>query len=93
MYCNGNTILRSLPKINAYAYLLKKRLVLENFKYILRVWFSKDICYSFRPDVLENKVLDFINEINLKRETPLYSKKQKRNLAGQLSKDSDNFLS
>jgi len=70
-------VLRSIPQILAYAYMIKERLGLKNFKNVLCVGFTKDVAWSFNPSILEAEVLDFINHMNLSRKSPLYSKKNK----------------
>ena len=70
-------VLRSIPQILAYAYMLKERLGLKGFKNVLCVGFTKDIAWSFNPSILEAEVIDFINYANQTRKSPLYSKKNK----------------
>jgi len=70
-------IFRSLPQILAYAYMLKERLGFQNFDKILCVGFSKDVVWSFTPDILENEILQFIEELNSHRTIPLKSRRWK----------------
>ena len=70
-------VLRSIPQILAYAYMIKQRLGLEGFKNVLCVGFTKDVAWSFNPSILEVEVIDFINYANTTRKSPLYSKKNK----------------
>jgi len=77
-------VLRSVPQILAYAYMIKQRLGLKGFKNVVCVGFTKDIAWSFTPSILEAEVLDFINNTNLSRKTPLYSKKNKEKVASDL---------
>lgn len=79
-----NEVLRSIPQILAYAYMIKQRLGLGGFKNILCVGFTNDIAWSFNPSILEAEVLDFINYTNLSRKSPLYSKKNKGNAVSDL---------
>ena len=76
-----NEVLRSVPQILAYAYMLKQRLGLKGFKNVVCVGFTKDIAWSFNPSILETEVLDFINYANFSRKTPLYSKKNREKVA------------
>ena len=77
-------ILRSIPQILAYAYMIKQRLGLKGFKNVVCVGFTKDIAWSFKPSILEAEVLDFVNNANLTRKSPLYSKKNKGKVASNL---------
>ena len=64
-------IIKSLPQICAYAYMLKQRLGLIDFNKIMCVGFSKDVVWSFHPQILERELLNFITEMNAKRNFPL----------------------
>ena len=64
-------ILKSFPQISVYAYMIKDRLGLKDFSKTICVGFSKDVTYSFTPVILENELLEFINDVNSKRNSPL----------------------
>ena len=70
-----NEIFKSIPQICAYAYMIKQRLGFPTFTKILCVGFSKDVAWSFDPNILEKEILQFIKFINSKRKAPLQSKR------------------
>lgn len=76
---NEIKIFKGLPQIMAYGLMLKERLLEEfgvNLKNkILCVGFSRDVAYSFDPEVLYSVILNFIEAINHKRGIPLLSRK------------------
>jgi len=53
--------------------MLKQRLEIRDFKKIICVGFSKDVVWSFKPKILENKILLFIEEMNSIRNMPVKS--------------------
>jgi len=85
-------IMRSIPQILAYAYMIKERLGLKSFKNVLCVGFTKDIAWSFNPSILEAEVIDFINYANTTRKSPLYSKKNKGKAITELSQAVKNLI-
>jgi hypothetical protein len=85
-------VLRSIPQILAYAYMIKQRLGLKSFKNVLCVGFTKDVAWSFNPSILEAEVIDFINHINTTRKSPLYSKKNKGKAITELLNAVKNLL-
>lgn len=85
-------VLRSIPQILAYAYMIKERLGLKSFKNVLCVGFTKDVAWSFDPSILEAEVVDFINYANSTRKSPLYSKKNKGKAITELSNAVKNLI-
>jgi hypothetical protein len=85
-------VIRSIPQILAYAYMIKQRLGLKGFNNVVCVGFTKDIVWSFNPSILEAEILDFINNANLSRKTPLYSKKNKGNAETDLFSAVQNLI-
>jgi hypothetical protein len=86
-------VLRSIPQILAYAYMIKQRLGLKGFKNVVCVGFTKDIAWSFNPSILEAEVIDFITYANLTRKSPLYGKKNKGKATTELFNAVKNLLS
>ncbi len=75
-------IYRSLPQLTAYGILLKNRL--EDYgvhinNNLLCVGFSKDMAYSFNPEDLYPKLLQFVNITNSNRNSCLLSRKIPKN--------------
>ena len=85
-------VLRSIPQILAYAYMIKQRLGLKSFKNVVCVGFTKDIAWSFNPSILEAEVLDFVNSANLTRKSLLYSKRNKGKTITELSAAVKNLI-
>ena len=73
---------RSLPQLTAYGILLKGRL--EDYgvhinNNILCIGFSKDVAYSFNPEDLYPKLLQFVKITNSNRNSCLLSRKIPKN--------------
>jgi len=81
-------IFKSLPQINAYAYLIKQQLQLNNFKKIICIGFSKDVVWAFKPQVLED-ISNFVKLTNTRRIENLKCKNQSsgiKDLAQEIGK-------
>ncbi len=77
-----NEIYRSLPQLTAYGILLKDRL--EDYgvhinNSLLCIGFSKDMAYSFNPEDLYPKLLEFVKITNSNRNSYLLSRKIPKN--------------
>lgn len=77
-----NEIYRSLPQLTAYGILLKDRL--EDYgvhinNNLLCIGFSKDMAYSFNPEDLYPKLLQFVKFTNSNRNSCLLSRKIPKN--------------
>ncbi len=75
---NEDKIYRSLPQLTTYGILLKDRL--EDYyvpinNNILCIGFSKDLAYSFNPEDLYPKLLQFVKFMNSQRISSLKSRK------------------
>ena len=84
---NEDKIFKAIPQLTAYAIMLKNRLetlgvIFENN--ILCVGFNKDIAYTFNPEILYQKILQFVKIINSKRNNPLLIKKVPKNKKKQI---------
>jgi len=59
----------------------------NNFNKIVCVGFSKDVVWSFHPQILEGELLQFIKDVNAKRNFPLKSKRGKRKNSTYIQND------
>ena len=80
-------IIKSIPQICAYAYMAKQRLEIKDFSNIICVGFSKNITWSLPPQILGEKILTFIEELNAQRVDSLKSKRNKRKNITELQND------
>lgn len=79
---NEQKIFKALPQLTAYAIMVKDRLEKSGVRLednIICVGFSKDLAYTFKPESLFPKMLQFVKIINSKRKTALLSKKVPKN--------------
>jgi len=75
-----NLIFRCLPQITSYAYMIGQRLGLDSLDNVICVGFNKNTVWSFSPSILENEILQFVKEMNVKRLTPLTSIRLAKNI-------------
>ncbi len=74
---NEEQIFRSTLQLIIYNYLLKRKLEEYNFKNcqnIICVFFTKDVAYSFNPEKLYPKLIEFIERMNSQRKAPLLTR-------------------
>lgn len=81
-------IFRSLPQINAYAYLVKQQLQLDNFEKLVCIGFSKDVVWAFKPQTLEyiNKFVKFENAKRIENLKCKYQSSGVKDLAQEIDK-------